>query len=476
DEIQRQHAIEREKVAVRERELEAERQRIVSDQERMRQVALEEERKRIEVEIRAKHAAEVERQKKEVQRIEEESRRLHARKQQEMEVEMQRIEEEARQRQILIERQRQMDQQDMRERIQQQQLQLQQQQQQQLQPQEQQVRISMAELFGAATGSADSQRNNTSWQMSFPSDSNEGTPKTAPWNKTPGSPLKTPAKTTPAPSLLDIQLEEERQLKAEQRQKKQQDAHKRNNLPNAEATGVWGNSTQRLTWGQNAGTPPSVNSGPSAWGNAASKQPEPSSHGFWDADPAPAPQQPAAKKEKKKDNTKAAKSKAQKPAGNQKDSQQESVKKLFQSASTTQDPFLSWVVKRVTQLNKDVDAEVFATFIEGVESPVDVEDYIVGYLGEGRPAKDFLREFLEKRSETRARKLDTDRDDMSMPAAALTKEEQASAAAAAAIAAGNRKKKRGKGGQKLLVDGSHLGFTATSDPNRLNVGDIDTIQ
>jgi hypothetical protein len=39
-----------------------------------------------------------------------------------------------------------------------------------------------------------------------------------------------------------------------------------------------------------------------------------------------------------------------------------------------------------------------------------VEDYIVGYMGEGRAAKEFLREFLEKRSETRARKLETDRD------------------------------------------------------------------
>jgi hypothetical protein len=71
--------------------------------------------------------------------------------------------------------------------------------------------------------------------------------------------------------------------------------------------------------------------------------------------------------------------------------------------------------------------------------------------------------------------------DMSMPAAALTKEEQqqataAAAAAVAAAAASGRKKKRGKGGQKLLVDGMHLGFTATSDPNRLNVGDIETIQ
>jgi hypothetical protein len=51
--------MEREKVALRERELEAERQRIASDQERMRKV--EEERKRIEVDIRAKHMAEVER-------------------------------------------------------------------------------------------------------------------------------------------------------------------------------------------------------------------------------------------------------------------------------------------------------------------------------------------------------------------------------------------------------------------------------
>uniref|UniRef100_A0A0M3JHZ3 Pectate lyase n=1 Tax=Anisakis simplex TaxID=6269 RepID=A0A0M3JHZ3_ANISI len=40
---------------------------------------------------------------------------------------------------------------------------------------------------------------------------------------------------------------------------------------------------------------------------------------------------------------------------------------------------------------------------------------------------------------------------------------------------GKKKKKGGKGG-KVVVDGACLGFKATADPNRINIGEIDTVQ
>lgn len=37
-----------------------------------------------------------------------------------------------------------------------------------------------------------------------------------------------------------------------------------------------------------------------------------------------------------------------------------------------------------------------------------VEDYAFGYLGDGRQVKDFVREFLERRSQSRPKKVDKD--------------------------------------------------------------------
>ncbi len=49
----------------------------------------------------------------------------------------------------------------------------------------------------------------------------------------------------------------------------------------------------------------------------------------------------------------------------------------------------------------------------------------------------------------------------------------ANAAATAAAVNVSKKKKKTKTGQKLVVDNKHLGFKATADPNRINIGEID---
>jgi PERQ amino acid-rich with GYF domain-containing protein len=42
--------------------------------------------------------------------------------------------------------------------------------------------------------------------------------------------------------------------------------------------------------------------------------------------------------------------------------------------------------------------ETFVSFLQAVESPYEVHDYVKNYLGEDKTAKEFARQFLEKRS------------------------------------------------------------------------------
>uniref|UniRef100_A0A914HKV3 GYF domain-containing protein n=1 Tax=Globodera rostochiensis TaxID=31243 RepID=A0A914HKV3_GLORO len=161
-----------------------------------------------------------------------------------------------------------------------------------------------------------------------------------------------------------------------------------------------------------------------------------------------------------------------------------------------EDKFTAWIIKRVKELNPSVDAEVFATFISGIDSPNEAEDYIIGYLGENKEVKEFHRDFLQKRIELRPRAHpQAPKDDLSRPAAAhgadselhkgagwasgggasgaMTNSSGVGGAAAATTAVSNANKKKQKG-QKVL-DLSTLGFRPASDPNRLNAGEIDSV-
>lgn len=79
-------------------------------------------------------------------------------------------------------------------------------------------------------------------------------------------------------------------------------------------------------------------------------------------------------------------------------------------------------MKRLKEINSSVDADVLASFLDSVENPnevgffssdgrhcIQVDDYVEGYLGSSKVAKEFVKEYLQKRSESRKRK-DTDKD------------------------------------------------------------------
>uniref|UniRef100_A0A0N4Z5V3 GYF domain-containing protein n=1 Tax=Parastrongyloides trichosuri TaxID=131310 RepID=A0A0N4Z5V3_PARTI len=80
-----------------------------------------------------------------------------------------------------------------------------------------------------------------------------------------------------------------------------------------------------------------------------------------------------------------------------------------------------WLREKLKQLKKDVDHEVFCSFIIDIENPSEIEDYFFTYFGDTSSIRRFIKQFLEKRSEIRARsiKAKISTDDLSAPAQAV---------------------------------------------------------
>ncbi|VDK34988.1 unnamed protein product [Anisakis simplex] len=71
------------------------------------------------------------------------------------------------------------------------------------------------------------------------------------------------------------------------------------------------------------------------------------------------------------------------------------MKKLFkQSVSSQVNTFTSWIVQRVKHLNGQVDADVFAAFIEGVDSPDEVWRFLSLFLSFSHAFYYFLLLFI----------------------------------------------------------------------------------
>jgi len=66
--------------------------------------------------------------------------------------------------------------------------------------------------------------------------------------------------------------------------------------------------------------------------------------------------------------------------------------------SGPQDDFTRWCFEKVQTIGGSVDIPTFVGFLKEVESPFEVGDYVRSYLGDGKEARDFSREFLERRS------------------------------------------------------------------------------
>ncbi|XP_027444212.1 GRB10-interacting GYF protein 2 isoform X2 [Zalophus californianus] len=200
-----------------------------------------------------------------------------------------------------------------------------------------------------------------------------------------------------AKSLLEIQQEEARQMQKQQQQQHQQPNRARNNTHSNLHTSI-GNSV----WG-------SINTGPpnqwasdlvsSIWSNADTKN---SNMGFWDdAVKEVGPRNPT---NKNKNNASLSKSVGVSNRQNKKVEEEEKLLKLFQGVNKAQDGFTQWCEQMLHALNtaNNLDVPTFVSFLKEVESPYEVHDYIRAYLGDTSEAKEFAKQFLERRAKQKA--------------------------------------------------------------------------
>ncbi|KXJ76180.1 hypothetical protein RP20_CCG010226 [Aedes albopictus] len=130
--------------------------------------------------------------------------------------------------------------------------------------------------------------------------------------------------------------------------------------------------------------------------------------------------------------------------------------------------FTGWCTRALTSLNSNVDIPTFVGFLQDIESPFEVKDYIRLYLGETKECAEFAKQFLERRSKykNQMRQKNAHIDDMCKPAPAINP----SSNDFQEIKGKNKKVKKNK---MTKLDNRCLGFSVTAAPDRLNVGDRD---
>ncbi|XP_032254291.1 GRB10-interacting GYF protein 2 isoform X5 [Phoca vitulina] len=277
-----------------------------------------------------------------------------------------------------------------------------------------------------------------------------------------------------AKSLLEIQQEEARQMQKQQQQH-QQPSRARNNTHSNLHTSI-GNSV----WG-------SINTGPpnqwasdlvsSIWSNADTKN---SNMGFWDD--AVKEVGPRNSTNKNKNNASLSKSVGVSNRQNKKVEEEEKLLKLFQGVNKAQDGFTQWCEQMLHALNtaNNLDVPTFVSFLKEVESPYEVHDYIRAYLGDTSEAKEFAKQFLERRAKQKASQRQQQQQQQDsvwgMNHSALhsvfqTNQSNNQQSNFEAVQSGKKKKK-----QKMVrADPSLLGFSVNASSERLNMGEIETL-
>ncbi|KAM4042857.1 GRB10-interacting GYF protein 2 isoform 2-T3 [Anomaloglossus baeobatrachus] len=487
---------EEERKMEEERRLLEERRR--QEEERRRQEEerrrLEEERKRLEEDRRRKEdekkrEEEEKRKREELQRKQEEAARW-AREEEEaarrlMEETRLRQEEEDRkkkeeaQRQKELQRQRQQQQEALRR--------LQQQQQQQ---QLAQMKLPSSSTWGQQVNSAVSQsalslaeiqkleeereRQNVEEQRRLQQELKSMQQQQQQQQKAPGwgNVVKPPISTK---SLLEIQQEEARQMQKLQQQQQQAGRSRPANvtIPPAPApivntcnsssvNSVWGNLNNNLSpqW--------SSDSVSSIWSSPENK----TCSGFWDdAVKVVAPRNTA-----NKNKSNASKSSGLNSRQSKKVEQEEKLVRLFQGATKCADGFTQWCEQTLHALNTahSLDVPTFVSFLREVESPYEVHDYVRAYLGDTLEAKDFSKQFLERRNKQKPaqQKPQPVTHDSGWAVYQTSQSNSQHTTLETAQSAGRKKKK-----QKMVrADPSLLGFSVNASSERLNMGEIETLE
>uniref|UniRef100_A0A1A8LPM7 GRB10 interacting GYF protein 2 n=1 Tax=Nothobranchius pienaari TaxID=704102 RepID=A0A1A8LPM7_9TELE len=284
-------------------------------------------------------------------------------------------------------------------------------------------------------------------------------------------------------SLLEIQREEAQQMK----QRKEQQHHQHpiatqqtrpQNRTTSLSSSVWGSVTTSSNW---------VSDPSSIWGDTQN-----SNMGFWDEAVKEAVQQPPQNKKgnsQKNNKGNANLSNSLSGRASKKADEEEKLLKLFQGVSKSQqDTFIQWCEQTLHTLNtaNNLDVPTFASFLKEVDSPYEVHDYIRAYLGDTTESKDFARQFLERRAKQNSNQ------QKQAPSNQQVKQQQDSVWGGTGsstiypsnhtsvqqqqrfetVTSGKKKKK-----QKMVrADPSLLGFSVNASSERLNMGEIETLE
>ncbi|XP_043245024.1 GRB10-interacting GYF protein 2-like isoform X2 [Amphibalanus amphitrite] len=307
-------------------------------------------------------------------------------------------------------------------------------------------------------------------------------------------------------SLAEIQAEQAREL-AKRQQRAQAERQQQQQQLTFQQAGVWSGASQNLSWSKMAAATPAPAAAapaaapapaaarapsaaakasdsaaqPSAWDGSArqgtagpwtaavanNKQstnsaPAPGAAGFWE----PAAATGAGKKGKGQPTGQPAAAPSKKKAQRNK-AEQQAVMKLFVQEEPADDGFHAWATATLKRMKADVDVPTFIGFLKDVESPFEVKDYVLSYLGENKEASEFARQFLERRSRWKNATKRVESDDMYGPARAVNP-------ASNEFQEAKPKGRKGKN-KNRAVDNSILGFSVTSAEGRLNVGERETI-
>uniref|UniRef100_A0A8C2IDS6 GRB10 interacting GYF protein 2 n=1 Tax=Cyprinus carpio TaxID=7962 RepID=A0A8C2IDS6_CYPCA len=283
-----------------------------------------------------------------------------------------------------------------------------------------------------------------------------------------GNVAKQPAATK---SLLEIQREEAQQMKQrKEQQQQQQPQQQQQQQPQQQQNTTALNSS---VWGSvsNVGSNWMMDS--SIWGDAQN-----SNIGFWDeAVKEAAPPQATRKSHNQKNKGNANLSSSGKAS--KKVEEEEKLLKLFQGANKNQDGFMQWCEQTLHTLNtaNNLDVPTFASFLKEVDSPYEVHDYVRAYLGDTPQAKDFAKQFLERRAKQNANQQKPQQGQQQKQQDSVWGLSQVSQSVLQqqrfeTVTSGKKKKK-----QKMVrADPSLLGFSVNASSERLNMGEIETVE
>ncbi|KAM4695189.1 GRB10-interacting GYF protein 2 isoform 2-T3 [Discoglossus pictus] len=275
-------------------------------------------------------------------------------------------------------------------------------------------------------------------------------------------------------SLLEIQQEEARQMHQQQATRSRPANLTLPAAPvvpqhNSSSSSSSAGSTGGSVWGalNNSLSPQwSADSISSIWSSTENKS---SSVGFWDdAVKEVAPRNPVSKN---KSNT--SKSVATSSRQSKKVEQEEKLLRLFQGATKCQDGFTQWCEQTLHALNTahSLDVPTFVSFLREVESAYEVHDYVRAYLGDTPEAKDFSKQFLERRAKQKASQ-QRQQQDAVWGVYQTSQNNTQQMSLETAQSAGRKKKK-----QKMVrADPSLLGFSVNASSERLNMGEIETVE